>query len=162
MGKPGQPTLFTEAHVEKAYDMALLGLTNAEMAKLFGVVLSTFENWMNAHPEFMGALRRGREEADAQVVKSLYRRATGYEQPAVKIFMPAGAEEPVYADYAEHYPADVAAATLWLVNRQRGKWQSARNAVEVSGPDGAPLVTQPLKIEFIDPQPPKPSEPPKK
>jgi hypothetical protein len=35
------------------------------------------------------------------------RRAVGFEHPAVKIFMPAGAPEPVYAPYMEYHPPDV-------------------------------------------------------
>ena len=43
--------------------------------------------------------------------------------PAVKIFMPAGAEAPVCASYTEHYPPDTQAASLWLRNRQPAKWR---------------------------------------
>jgi len=41
----------------------------------------------------------------------------GYTHEATKIFMPAGAEAPVYAPYTEHYPPDTHAASLWLRNR---------------------------------------------
>src|SRR4051812_47469279 len=52
--------------------------------------------------------------------------------PAVKIFMPPGATEPVYAPYVEHLPPDVGAAKLWLLNRQPNRWREKRE-IEVSG-----------------------------
>jgi hypothetical protein len=62
-----------------------------------------------AHPEFSEALQNGKTPADAEIAASFYKRGLGYEQPAVKIFMPAGADAPVYAPYMEHYPGDVGA-----------------------------------------------------
>ena len=60
------------------------------------------------------------------------KRALGYEQPVVKIFMPAGAAAPVYAPYMEHIPGDVGAQKSWLFNRQGMRWRD-RQQVEVSG-----------------------------
>jgi hypothetical protein len=51
------------------------------------------------------------------VAEKLYHRACGYSREAVKIFMPAGAEAPIYAPYTEHYPPDTTAALRWLQNR---------------------------------------------
>jgi hypothetical protein len=70
------------------------------------------------------------------VAKRLYNRACGYSHKAVKIFTPAGASEPVYAPYIEHYPPDTQAASLWLRNRQKAKW---RDRVEHTGADGGPI-----------------------
>jgi hypothetical protein len=36
---------------------------------------------------------------------------------AVKIFMPAGAKQPVVVHYVEHMPPDVTAGIFWLKNR---------------------------------------------
>ena len=46
--------------------------------------------------------------------------------------MPAGADEPVYAPYMEHYPGDVGAQKNWLFNRQRDRWKE-RQGIDVSG-----------------------------
>jgi hypothetical protein len=43
--------------------------------------------------------------------------AVGYNYEAVKIFMPANREKPVYAKYIEHIPPDVTAGIFWLKNR---------------------------------------------
>jgi hypothetical protein len=63
------------------------------------------------------------------VAESLYRRAIGYEHSAVKIFMPAGATEPVYAPYTEHYPPDTAASFIWLKNRRKQDWRDKSELV---------------------------------
>jgi len=61
------------------------------------------------------------------------KRALGYEQPAVKIFAPQiPGGDPIYADYMEHYPADVNAGFRWLYNRQPERWRD-RKQVEHMG-----------------------------
>jgi len=77
-------------------------------------------------------IANGRLAADAHVAEALYRRACGYSHDAVKIFMPSGASEPVYAHYTKHYPPDTKAALRWLMNRQPDKWRD-RQQVDVSG-----------------------------
>ena len=63
----------------------------------------------------------------------------GYSYEAVKIFMPAGAGKPVYADYIEHVPtADTAAQIFWLKNRRPDEWRD-KQQVERAGKDGGPL-----------------------
>lgn len=119
----GRPTLYNDLMPEQAYRLALLGLTDEEMASALGVDPSTFDLWKAKYPEFLGSINEGKESADAKVAEKLYRRALGYSHDAVKIFMPQGADHPVYAPYIEHYPPDTQAASLWLRNRQPKKWR---------------------------------------
>jgi hypothetical protein len=65
--------------------------------------------------------------------RSLYERANGYNYEAVKIFMPAGAKEPVYAHYVEHMPPDVTAGIFWLKNRDPKNWRDVQNVDHVLG-----------------------------
>jgi hypothetical protein len=51
-----------------------------------------------------GTARSASSWSAAGVERSLYRRAVGYHYDAVKIFMPSGADKPVYAPYVEHVP----------------------------------------------------------
>jgi hypothetical protein len=122
-GIGGRPTLYRPEYVEQAFDLTLLGKTDAQIAAIFGVSQQTLDDWKKSHPEFFGSLTRGKDIADGRVARSLYERATGYSHEAVKIFMPAGAEEPVYAPYTERYPPDTGAASLWLKNRQGANWR---------------------------------------
>jgi len=120
----GRPSIYDPANLEQVTKYALLGLIDDEIADLFNVSTDTFSRWKRDIPGFLIALSEGREKADANVASSLYERACGYSHEAVKIFMPAGAEAPVYAPYEEHIPADVAAARIWLYNRQRKRFNN--------------------------------------
>ena len=128
----GRPPIYEPAYCPRAHKLALLGLTDVEIAEQFGISPDTLYEWKTAHPEFSEALRNGKTPADAEVAASHYQRALGYEREAVKIFMPAGADAPVYAPYMEHYPGDVGAQKNWLFNRQRGRWQD-RQSLDVGG-----------------------------
>jgi hypothetical protein len=72
-------------------------LTDRELAELFDVSLSAIEKWKRQREDFRNALKIGKAEADNRVERSLYERATGYSYNAVKIFLPYGSREPVYA-----------------------------------------------------------------
>ena len=119
----GRPTKYDPAYVEQVYKLALLGMTDAEIATFFEVEQGTLYDWDEAHPEFQQSRARGKIPADVEVAVSLRKRALGYSHKAVKIFMPAGATEPVYAEYIERFPPDTQAASLWLRNRQPDKWK---------------------------------------
>ena len=67
------------------------------------------------------------------VERSLYQRANGYNYEAVKVFMPAGAKEPVVVHYTEHCPPDVGAAFIWLKNRDPEHWRDVQNVEHVLG-----------------------------
>jgi hypothetical protein len=119
----GRPPVYKPEYDELVERLALLTMTDEEMASVIGVNVSTFKKWDVAHPSFRSARVAGRIEADAEVAQALKHRAKGYSHPAVKIFMPAGATSPVVVNYTEHYPPDTNAAALWLSNRQGGKWK---------------------------------------
>lgn len=143
----GRPSDYDVAFCEKAFALAADGATDMEIADALEVHVSTYYRWKAEHPEFREATRLGKESADDRVEASLYHRAVGYTHDAVRIFMPAGAREPIVAPYREHYPPDTAAASLWLRNRRPEKW---RDKVEQFH-SGEIAVT---KIErlIVDPQ----------
>lgn len=144
----GRPTLYRDTHPERAYKLYMLGLTDEEVAVAFGVHRDTLFEWCHQHPEFSDASDAGKLPADSSVAVSLYKRAMGYSHEAVKIFMPQGADEPVYAPYVEHYPPDTPAASLWLRNRQPGKW---RDRQELTGKDGEPFLAGFIQIPAKEP-----------
>lgn len=128
----GRPSKYKPEYNLAAEYMARNGLTDAEIAEKLGISEATITNWKNDYPEFLASLKRGKAEPDENVEKSLYQRAIGYDHKAVKIFMPANAEAPVYADYTEHWPPDVTAQIFWLKNRRPERWREKQD-VELSG-----------------------------
>jgi hypothetical protein len=134
----GRPTDYNpELHPALAEAWATAGRTDKQIAEKLGISESTLNLWKKKHPEFSESQKRGRSEPDDQVERSLFERAIGYiNRNAVKIFMPAGADDPVYAPYAEHVAPDVTAQIFWLKNRRPDRWRDRR---EFTGPDGGPL-----------------------
>lgn len=130
----GRPSKYKPEFAEQARKLCLLGATNPDLAGFFDVDLATIHRWRTAHDKFRDALKVGKEEADARVERSLYQKAIGYETETVKIFMPAGAEEPVYAPYTEKTPPDTTAMIFWLKNRKPAEWRD-RQHVEHSADD---------------------------
>lgn len=139
--KRGRPTAYREEYADQAFKLCLLGATNADLARFFAVAPSTIDRWIATEPDFSGALKAGKEEADARVAKSLYRRALGYSHRAVKIVADAktGAEHTV--PYTERYPPDTTAAIFWLKNRRPDLWRD-RQSHEHTGKDGGPIATE--------------------
>lgn len=135
----GRPTSYKAEYAQQAEKLCKLGATDAELADFFNVNTTTIWRWQSAQEEFCKALKRGKEAADERVERSLYAKATGYTHEAVKIFMPAGADKPVYASYQEHVPPDTTACIFWLKNRRRDEWRDKLDH-EHTGKDGAELV----------------------
>lgn len=128
----GRPSSYSDDFAKQAEKLSALGATDMEMADFFEVDVRTIYRWKHDHEKFCQALNVGKSKADERVINSLYQRAVGYEQEAVKIFMPAGAEKPVYAEYREKVAPDTTAAIFWLKNRQPDKWRDKQD-VEHSG-----------------------------
>jgi len=146
--KTGRPTSYRPEYDEQAYKLCLLGATDGELADFFGVSEQTVNAWKVAQPSFLESTGAGKMAADASVAERLYKRALGYSHEAVKIFMPAGANEPVYAPYTEHYAPDTAAASLWLRNRQPKKWRD-KQEVALSGELALSMVSDNVLNEKI-------------
>ena len=121
--KGGRRSKYQPGFAKQTEKLCKLGATDQEIADFFEVRVSTIGNWKNDYPEFLEALKTGKAEPDERVTRSLYHKAIGYSYDAVKIFMPAGATEPVYAPYREHVPPDTTACIFWLKNRRQQEWR---------------------------------------
>lgn len=128
----GRPSSFKPEYVEQAEKLCRLGATDEELADFFNVNRITIWRWAQRHDAFCNALKSGKEAADERVERSLYHKAIGYTFDSVKIFMPSGATEPVYAPFKEHVPPDTTAGIFWLKNRRSDAWRDKRE-VEHSG-----------------------------
>lgn len=136
----GRPSKYRPEAVEQARKLAMLGLTDIEMAKFFEVSERTFHDWKRAHPEFLQAIKAAKDLADADVVASLYHRATGYSHPDVHISNYQG--EVTVTPITKHYPPDPTSMIFWLKNRQAAKWRERPTLMDG---DDVPL---PVKVEI--------------
>ena len=143
----GRPTKYRVAMAQQAYHLALLGATDADIARALDVSIDTVGDWKHRHPTFLRALKAGKEAADGRVAKSLYHRAIGYEHEAVKIVADAKTGSEHSVPYIERYPPDTVAAIFWLKNRRPDLWRDKQN-VEHSGQiAGTGVLAVPTSID---------------
>jgi hypothetical protein len=132
----GRPTKYKPEFSRLAYQMALLGATDIQMAEAFDISESTIYEWKKIR-RFSEALRKGKIEADSKVAQALYKRALGFtynETTFEKIDGKANlqittANEIVTVDaykkkvVTKYLPPDTGAAMSWLKNRQKELWR---------------------------------------
>lgn len=126
----GAPVKYTEEMIERGYKLSLLGLDNEKIAFALGISHGLFYNWQNDYPEFLEAIKAGKDDADADVVVSLYERARGYEHKEEKIFCSEG--QIIRAETTKKYPPDTKAAEIILRNRHPELWNK-QGEVNVTG-----------------------------
>lgn len=130
---------FKEFHVRTVFYLALLGMTDEQMAVVFDISTPTFVAWKNKFPTFLEAIKKGKEQADANMVYSLYQAGIGYEHESEQIFC---SKEKIYdqvngktvlvkevpkiirAPFIKKYPPNVKAALRWLEVRQPAMWSA--------------------------------------
>lgn len=136
--KRGNPSKYNpDQHPFMAWALAIRGKTNKEIAAGLSISTGTLFSWGRVHPEFLSALKSGKDVADAKVENSLFQRAFGYEYEEVK-------EEDDCGDHKitktlKHVPGDVTACIFWLKNRRPAHWKD-KQVQEITGKDGAPLI----------------------
>ncbi len=136
-GNPGggRPTAYDAKYCTIARKLCELGATDDDLAEALGVSERTIRTWMVTHEDFSAACRVGKQAADDLVERRFYNRAVGYTYEAEKVFMPAGAPEPVYASYREHVPPDVNAGRFWLQKRRPDQWGEKQSTDQFAGGD---------------------------
>ena len=72
--------------LEELRRLAEDGYSEEEIAARCGLKPSVFNVWKKKFPEFAEAIMLGRKESDLGVVKSLYKRATGYNVALKKTY----------------------------------------------------------------------------
>lgn len=121
--------------LEELRRLAEDGYSEEEIAARCGLKPSVFNVWKKKFPEFAEAIMLGRKESDLGVVKSLYKRAMGYNVALKKTYKlkrvdfdpDTGKKIREYEELAtgideSHVPADLKAETFWLKNRQGERW----------------------------------------
>jgi len=146
--KTGGATKYRPQYAGLAFNYCLLKATDEDLAKFFGTSRRVICNWKKRHAEFLDALTRGKEQADARVAKSLYDRAIGYEHQDVDVHVYR--DKIVKVKRVKHYPPDTAAAIFWLKNRQREFWRDKTETNVGLDEATAELILSALPREFAE------------
>lgn len=125
--KTGRPTKYNaQFHPGWAEALASKGLTNPEIAEKLGIAESTFGLWMKDKPEFSDAVKRGRDDPDDRVEKSLFEMATGYSYETEKALVVSdGKDTGAHVEKVvvrETIPPNPTSMIFWLKNRRPGRW----------------------------------------
>lgn len=132
----GRYERWLERHsLERVRRLAEEGYTLAEIAAELDTDEKTLRKWQKKHPELAEAIALGREGADFEVVRALYKKATGYNVALNKTYKlrkidydpDTGKKLREYEEIATgvdetYVPADLRAETFWLKNRQPDRW----------------------------------------
>lgn len=127
MATKGRPTKYLPAYVVLAEYMAKVGATDAQMAEAFEVSVETFYTWKDQHPDFLEAIKRGKEDPDGKVERSLFQMATGYTYETEKALVVSDGQgagshiEKVLV--RETIPPNPTSMIFWLKNRKPKEWR---------------------------------------
>jgi len=124
--KQGRPSKYKEEYADQAYNYCLLGAIDDQLASFFSVDVSTINNWKNDYPEFLDAIKKGKEKADLEVTQSLKKRASGMKLKKQVV------KEGGIVEIEDEIAPDTAAAIFWLKNRQPKIWRD-KQETEHSG-----------------------------
>jgi transcriptional regulator with XRE-family HTH domain len=117
-----RPTKYEDIDLIKIEKLAGYGLIDDEIADLLGIVRSTLSIWKKEHEEFSDALKRGKVRADTKVVKSLFKRATGYQFKEITREL-RDDELTITKEVTKEIAPDPIAAIFWLKNRRPQDWK---------------------------------------
>lgn len=127
----GRPTSYKPEYNRQVERLCLLGATDQQIADFFCVKVLSIHDWKKRYPLFLAAIRKGKEEADMAVTKSLYQRAIGYKVKVEKIFQYEG--RAVRVPTIEKYPPDPTSMIFWLKNRRPKEWRDKHDHDHTSG-----------------------------
>lgn len=133
--KVGRPTKYKDGYCELAFNYCLLGATDEDLARFFDVSEQTINAWKHAYPEFLESIKKGKDEADALVARSLYQRAVGYQylEKKKEISDQGGVKDSVTT---KEVVPDTTAQIFWLKNRQPKLWRD-KQEVDHQSSDGS-------------------------
>lgn len=147
--KRGRPTAYLPAYAEQARRLAMLGLTDVEMAEFFGVSERTLNTWKKAHPDFLQSLKAGKIEADTHVAAGLYQSAIGGHIVTETREQEAPDGSITRTTETKQVPPNVTAQVFWLKNRQPARWRDKQEIQQDVSMTGVATIEQ-LDAMFAD------------
>jgi len=145
----GRPSKFPLINRRQVRILCKDGKTDVEIAHYFGISVDTYIAWKKKNPKFSILTRDWKDKADAQVERSLYKRAVGYQYNettyeksktgGLGIMLSDGDIEGIKHEdtsktkiIVKEVAPDVQAQVFWLKNRQPKQWRDKVD-VEHSG-----------------------------
>ncbi len=128
--KTGRPTKYKPEYCIQAAKLCKLGATDKGIADFFDVSEATINNWKIEYPVFLESIKSAKQYSDDEVVKSLYKRALGYEVEEHKNEEGDSGKKTTVT--TKQIAGDTTAMIFWLKNRKPGEWRD-KQEVDHSG-----------------------------
>lgn len=133
--KEGSLTLYKPDYNRMVFWLALAGLNEYEMASVIGIADATLGVWKRTRPDFLAAMKAGRQEAVATAAHSLFKVGNGFTIEEEKV-IPNRVKEynpdtgRVVKEYTEvlrvpvmkYYPPNVQALLKFLAAKHPSIW----------------------------------------
>jgi hypothetical protein len=115
--KRGRRSAFRPEYISIAKACARFGAIEEEIADELHINHATLDNWKKKYPEFLGALKAGKDASDDRVEASLYQLAIGWKGQA----------------------PNLGACCFWLKNRRKDRW---RDVQQIEGALGHYVISE--------------------
>lgn len=123
MGRPSKYDTEVKPHLEEIRNAVEAGATNEEIAKAFGISLSSIYKYKAEKKEFADAFARGREKVIFDIKAALLKKALGYEYQEKKQYIKKdeSGENITYTEITtKHQPPSETAGAMLLRNYDNG------------------------------------------
>jgi len=150
--KGGRPTKFKEDYIRQAYVACnTSGMTDLQLADLFGVTEKTIYNWKAEQPEFLQAIKKGKDEFDCKTAEeSLKKLIEGYDYQEAKVITDGEGKVIRKEMTKKHVSPNPGSLCFFLKNRNPSRWRDMK-AIELTGENGQPVQYK-WEVEIVKPK----------
>lgn len=129
----GRPTKYdADLHPLLVWSYLQCGDTMEQAAEKLEVSKSTLYEWASIYSDFSDAIKSGRDKTNAEVEKTLLKRALGYTYNRIKIETDRDGHVVKKTAETVQVQPDVLAQRLWLMNRKPESWRD-KHEIDLSG-----------------------------
>jgi hypothetical protein len=125
---------------KQAFELFELGFTTKEVAGVLGIAQSTLDLRISQDAPFSEAVKSAKCKADAEVLRSLFKRACGFKYITEKASIHRSSGAILKETIEVYVPPDTMACIYWLNNRRKIDWRQRGDTIEV--PAGKRLIIE--------------------
>ena len=125
----GRPSEYNpKIHDKLIYQLVRDNKTNDDIAEnYFGITRTTLYEWLNTHPSFSDAYKKGQEAKVDNVALNLYQRAAGVTIKETTVIKKNGKDVEEIKEVTKEIPPDVGAMCFILKTQRRKQWSESQN-----------------------------------
>ena len=138
---PVTASKYDPAFIPLARQLAEHGALDRDLARAFGVTITTLRQWTLRHAAFGAAVRLGKAVADDAVEEALFHRALGYSYMRERVFL-TDDDEVLRTHILVELQPSLPAALFWLTRRRNERWSRHRQRPDLDPAEAARLIAE--------------------